>query len=229
MSRILVVEDEPAIALGLEDDLKLEGYQVEAVTDGATACTRAREGHFDLILLDVLLPEKDGFTVCRELRADGVRTPIIMLTAKGQEIDKVLGLELGADDYVTKPFSPRELLARIRAVLRRAAEPPPLVQTYQFGDVTVDFGKFEGTRKGRKIPLTALEFKLLHAFLQHPGQVLTRDQLLDAAWGPEVHLTDRIVDVHINNLRKKIEANPSKPRFLVSVRGIGYRFESSDK
>ena len=229
MARILVVEDEPAIALGLEDDLKLEGYQVEAVTDGATACTRAREGHFDLILLDVLLPEKDGFTVCRELRAGGVRTPVIMLTAKGQEIDKVLGLELGADDYVTKPFSPRELLARIRAVLRRAAEPPPLVQTYQFGDVTVDFGKFEGTRKGRKIPLTALEFKLLHAFLQHPGQVLTRDQLLDAAWGPEVHLTDRIVDVHINNLRKKIEANPSKPRFLVSVRGIGYRFESSDK
>jgi DNA-binding response OmpR family regulator len=148
-----------------------------------------------------------------------------MLTAKGQEIDKVLGLELGADDYVTKPFSPRELVARIRAVLRRAAEPPPLVQTYQFGDVTVDFAKFEGTCKGRKIPLTALEFKLLHAFLQHPGQVLTRDQLLDAAWGPEVHLTDRIVDVHINNLRRKIEANPSKPRFLVSVRGIGYRFD----
>jgi DNA-binding response OmpR family regulator len=225
VARILVVEDEPAIALGLEDDLKLEGYQVEAVTDGARALARAREGQFDLILLDVLLPEKDGFTVCRELRADGVRTPIIMLTAKGQEIDKVVGLEVGADDYVTKPFSPRELVARIKAVLRRAAEPPAPVRTYQFGDVTVDFGKFEAMRKGRKIPLTALEFKLLRAFLQHPGQVLTRNQLLDATWGSEVFLTDRIVDVHIKNLRKKIEANPSKPRFLVSVRGIGYRFD----
>ncbi len=225
MTRILVVEDEPAIALGLEDDLKLEGYEVETVVDGATALVRAREGRFDLILLDVMLPEKDGFTVCRELRTGGVRTPIIMLTAKGQEIDRVVGLELGADDYVTKPFSPRELVARIKAVLRRAAEPPPPVQTYQFGDVTVDFRKFEAARKGRKIPLTALEFKLLRAFLQHPGQVLTRDQLLDAAWGSEVYLTDRIVDVHINNLRKKIEAKPSKPRFLISVRGIGYRFD----
>ncbi len=225
MTRILIVEDEPAIALGLEDDLKLEGYQVEVVGDGAAAAGRAREDAFDLILLDVMLPNKDGFTICRELRMAGVRTPIILLTAKGQEIDKVLGLELGADDYVTKPFSPRELLARIKAVLRRAAEPPPPVQTCQFGDVTVDFGRYEASRKGQKIPLTALEFKLLRAFLEHRGQVLTRDQLLDAVWGKEVFLTDRVVDIHMNNLRKKIEPSPSKPRFLVSVRGVGYRFD----
>ncbi len=225
MPRILVVEDEPTIAIGLQDDLQLEGYAVEVASDGATAEARALEGQYDLILLDVMLPQKDGFTVCRELRAAGVRTPIVMLTAKGQEVDKVVGLELGADDYVTKPFSPRELLARIKAVLRRAAEPPPPVQVYCCGDLTLDFGRFEATRRGKRIELTALEFKLLRAFLAHRGQVLTHDQLIEQVWGKDIFLTDRVIYTHINNLRHKIEPNPGRPQLLVSVRGVGYRFD----
>ncbi len=146
MARILVVEDEPTIAIGLQDDLELEGYEVEVVSDGATAATRALKGSYDLILLDIMLPGKDGFTVCRELRRAGLHTPIVMLTAKGQEVDKVTGLELGADDYITKPFSPRELLARVKAVLRRASQPPQPARVCQFGDITVDFGRFEVLR-----------------------------------------------------------------------------------
>jgi DNA-binding response OmpR family regulator len=225
MTRILVVEDEPTIAVGLQDDLELEGYTVEVVEDGATAAKRALEGGHDLILLDVMLPQKDGFTVCREVRQAGLSTPIILLTAKGQEVDKVLGLELGADDYVTKPFSPRELLARIKAVLRRTNDSAKPDQIYQFGDVQVDFGRCEVSRTGRKVDLTAMEFKFLRAFLSHPGQVLTLDQLIEEVWGPDVFLTDRVIYTHINNLRSKIEANPTKPRHLITVRGIGYRFD----
>ncbi len=225
MTRILVVEDEPAIAIGLEDDLRLEGYEVEVVADGVTALARGRDSGLALILLDVMLPQKDGFTVCRELRMAGIRTPIILLTAKGQEIDKVVGLELGADDYVTKPFSQRELLARIRAVLRRTTEAPAPAPVYQIGDLSIDFARFEATRGGEIIPMTALEFKLLRAFLQQPGRVLTRNELLDAVWGKEVFVTDRLVDIHINNLRKKIEPAPAKPRFIISVRGVGYRLD----
>ncbi len=228
MPRILIVEDEETIAIGLQDDLELEGYTVELATDGATASARAREG-FDLILLDIMLPEKDGFTVCRELRHAGVLTPIILLTAKGQEADKIHGLELGADDYVTKPFSSGELLARIKAVLRRVADaddaagqPAP---AYEFGDVTVDFGSFEARRAGERIELTATEFKLLRTFLSHRGQVLSIDRLLAEVWGKDVFLTDRVIYTHVNNLRSKIEVNPSQPRHLVTVRGIGYRFD----
>lgn len=226
MTRILVVEDEPTIAVGLQDDLELEGYTVEVVEDGATAADRALEGGYDLILLDVMLPQKDGFTVCREVRQAGLSTPIILLTAKGQEVDKVLGLELGADDYVTKPFSPRELLARIKAVLRRTNDSAQPDQIYQFGDVKVDFGRCEVSRTGKKVDLTAMEFKFLRAFLYHPGQVLTLDQLIEEVWGRDVFLTDRVIYTHINNLRNKIEANPTKPRHLITVRGIGYRFDS---
>ena len=228
MTRILVVEDEQTIAVGLHDGLELDGYSVEVASDGLTATERALKGGFDLILLDVMLPGKDGFTLCREWREAGLRTPIILLTAKTQEVDKVVGLELGADDYVTKPFSLRELVARIRAVLRRAptAAPAPQPATVcEFGDVRVDFGRCEAWRKGKKVQLTALEFKLLHVFLAHRGQVLTIDQLMKEVWGSDVFLTDSVVYTHVNNLRAKLEEKPAKPRLLVSVRGIGYRFD----
>jgi DNA-binding response OmpR family regulator len=223
MARILVVEDEPALALGLEDDLKLEGYEVEVVRDGEMASRRARERSFDLIILDVMLPHKDGFEVCRELRRAGLRTPVILLTARTQESDKVLGLELGADDYVTKPFSPRELRARVKAALRRAAGEMPDI--YRFGDAEVDFARCELRRAGKAIEMTPIEFKLLAAFIHHRGQTLSRDKLLDQVWGRETFVTDRAVDTHITNLRKKVEPKPSEPRFLVSVRGMGYRFD----
>ncbi len=225
MQHILVVEDEPTIATGLQDDLEQEGYAVEIVNDGAVAIKRILEGEFDLILLDVMLPGADGFTVCREARMKGIRTPIIMLTAKGQEVDKVVGLELGADDYITKPFSPRELLARIKAVMRRFHDEPKTASSYHFADITVDFDRFEVLRKGEKIDLTAMEFKLLRAFLDHRGQVLTIDELLREIWGKDVFLTDRVIYTHVNNLRSKIEENPRNPKLLVSVRGIGYRFD----
>jgi len=223
MARILVVEDEPALALGLEDDLKLEGYDVEVVHDGEAASRRAREQSYDLIILDVMLPHKDGFEVCRELRRAGLRTPVILLTAKTQESDKVLGLDLGADDYVTKPFSPRELRARVKAALRRAWG--EMAEAYRFGDVEVDFTRCELRRAGKAVEITPIEFKLLAAFIRHRGRLLNRDKLLDEVWGRETFVTDRAVDTHVTNLRKKIESKASKPRFLVSVRGMGYRFD----
>ena len=223
MSRILVVEDEPDLAFGLEDDLKVEGYEVEVARDGESAARRVREEHWDLVLLDVMLPGKDGFEVCRELRRAGVRTPIIMLTAKVQEAEKVLGLELGADDYVTKPFSPRELRARIKAVLRRTE--PEIPESWRFGDVEVDLSRGELRRGGRPVEVTALELKLLAAFLTSRGRVLSRQHLLEAAWGSDTFVTDRAVDAHIVNLRRKIEDHPTEPRYIVSVRGLGYRFD----
>ncbi len=223
MARILVVEDEPDLLLGLEDDLKLEGYEVEAVRDGETASQRAREQSFDLIILDVMLPHKDGFEVCRELRRAGLRTPIILLTAKTQESDKVLGLELGADDYVTKPFSPRELRARVKAALRRGTG--EMHEIYRFADVEVDFTRCELRRAGRAVEVTPIEFKLLVAFIRHRGHTLSRDKLLDEVWGRGTFVTDRAVDTHITNLRKKIEPKTGEPQFLISVRGMGYRFD----
>jgi two-component system alkaline phosphatase synthesis response regulator PhoP len=223
MTKILVVEDEPYIALGLKSDLALEGYEVEVARDGETAVERARKERFDLILLDVMLPGKDGFAVCRELRHDGVRTPIIMLTAKSQEAEKVLGLGLGADDYVTKPFSPIELRARLQAVLRRVSGEAP--EVYRFSDVEVDFTRAEVQRNGTVVLTSALEFKLLTAFIRHRGRLLTRDRLLDEVWGQHGGPTDRAIDNHIMNLRRKIEPRPDRPRYLVSVRGLGYRFD----
>jgi DNA-binding response OmpR family regulator len=223
MPRILIVEDEPDIALGLEDDLSVEGHRVEVVGDGETAARRGREPGWDLILLDVMLPGKDGFEVCRELRRAGIRTPIILLTAKAQEAEKILGLETGADDYVTKPFSPRELRARIKAVLRRAS--PFSEDAYRFGEVEVDFGRAEVRRNGTAVEMTPIEFKMLAAFIRSRGRVLSREQLLEAAWERDVHVTDRAVDAHIVNLRRKIEPQPAEPKFLLSVRGLGYRFD----
>ncbi len=223
MMRILVVEDEPAIAFGLEADLKTEGYDVEVVGDGETAARQAREGKFDLILLDVMLPRKDGFEVCRELRRAGFKTPIILLTARSQEVEKVMGLEWGADDYVTKPFSPPELRARIKAVLRRTSgEDEPI---YRFGNAEVDFVRCELRRAGETIEITSLEFKLLTVFIRNRGRVLSRQRLLDEVWGPGTFITDRVVDNHIVTLRKKIEPEPHAPQYLVNIRGLGYRFD----
>jgi DNA-binding response OmpR family regulator len=223
MKRILVVEDETAIAFGLELDLKSEGYDVVIESDGESALRRARKEAFDLILLDVMLPRKDGFEVCRELRRGGSKTPVIMLTAKAQEAEKVLGLEIGADDYVTKPFSPRELRARVKAALRRTAEDD--LPICRFGDIEVDFGRCELRRAGKPVELTALEFKLLTAFVRNGGRVLSRARLLDLVWGHGTFVTDRVVDNHVVTLRKKVEPEPSEPRYIVSVRGMGYRFD----
>jgi len=223
MTSILIVEDDEGIAMGLEDDLRLDGYDVAVARDGEDGVRRARERAFDLIVLDIMLPRKDGYQVCRELRHAGVGTPIIMLTARTQDAEKVLGLEIGADDYVTKPFNPMELRARIKAVLRRASSQLP--QSYTFGDIQVDFRRCEVRRAGTLVDVSSLEFKLLTAFIEQRGRVLSRDQLLDAAWGRDVHVTDRAVDNHVVGLRRKIEADPAEPRFITSVRGMGYRFD----
>ena len=223
MSRILIVEDEPSIALALEEDLLHEGYQTEVVGDGDAAVERGGAGAFDLILLDVMLPGRDGFEVCRELRRAGVDTPIVLLTARTQEAEKVLGLEAGADDYVTKPYSPRELRARVKAHLRRSARQAG--EVFRFGDAELDFTRCELRRSGKVVELSALEFKLLAAFVKRSGRLLTRTQLLDEVWGRDTHVTDRVVDNQVTNLRKKIEPNPDRPKYLVSLRGMGYRFD----
>jgi DNA-binding response OmpR family regulator len=223
MKRILIVEDEPSIAMVLEDDMRREGYQTEIAADGDAATRRAIAEGFDLILLDVMLPRKDGFEVCRDVRRAGVETPIILLTARAQEAEKVLGLELGADDYVTKPYSARELRARVKAHLRRGAA--STAEVYRFGDAELDFTRCELRRGGKAVELSALEYKLLAAFVRNSGRVLTRAQLLDQVWGQGTNVTDRVVDNQVTNLRKKIEPEPEKPRYLVALRGIGYRFD----
>jgi len=223
MTRILIVEDEPSIALALEDDLRREGYETELASDGDTAARKAISERFDLILLDIMLPKKDGFDVCRDVRRAGVKTPIVLLTAKTQEAEKVLGLELGADDYVTKPYSARELRARVKAHLRRNAA--PVSDVYRFGDAELDFTRCELRRGGKVVELSALEFKLLTALVKRSGRLLTREQLLNEVWGHGTHVTERVVDNQVTNLRKKIESDPERPRHLVTLRGLGYRFD----
>ena len=224
MARILIVEDDPDIALGLEEDLRQHGHATTVVRHGADALELAASVSPDVILLDVMLPGRDGFSVCRELRHRGSRTPIIMLTARTQEAEKILGLELGADDYVTKPFSAGELRARIAAVIRRTDD-GDRTGVYQFGDCEVDFDRGEVRRAGRPAELTPLEFRLLSAFVRGRGRVLSREQLITRVWGDGVHIGDRVIDTHILNLRKKVEPQPASPRFVVSVRGLGYRFD----
>jgi two-component system alkaline phosphatase synthesis response regulator PhoP len=228
MPRILIVEDDEAIAVALEDDLRLEGYAVESVHDGEAATRRAREEPFDLVLLDLMLPKKDGFDVCREIRRAGVQSMILVLTARTQDTEKVLGLDLGADDYVTKPYSPKELRARIRALLRRTAPERGTPGIVRFGECEVDFGRAELRRAGTVVATTPLEFKLLALFAKRPGRVLTRRVLIDEAWGKDTMITERVVDNQIANLRKKIEPSPAEPRYLKSVRGLGYRFDPED-
>jgi DNA-binding response OmpR family regulator len=223
MTRILIIEDEPAIVLSLEEDFRRQGYETTVATDGAAGIEQGKAGRWDLILLDVMLPKVDGFDVCAELRRAGVEAPIILLTARVQEAEKILGLDSGADDYVTKPFSLRELRARVRAQLRRRAT--TTVRVVRFGDCEVDLDRAELRRAGALVELTAQEFRLLSVFLRHPGRVLSRDQLIDGAWGSDMAISDRTVDTHVFNLRKKIERVPAEPAHLLGVRGLGYRFD----
>jgi DNA-binding response OmpR family regulator len=225
MSRILIVEDDLAIAVALEDDLRLEGYSVEVVRDGESAVTRAGGNDFDLILLDIMLPKKDGFDVCRELRRAGVYSMIMLLTARAAESEKVMGLDVGADDYVTKPYSPKELRARVRALLRRTTPETARTGITRFGDCELDCDRAELRRRGKPVSTTPLEFKLLDFFSRRTGRVLTRRTLIDEVWGRDIAITERVVDNQIANLRKKIEPEPSAPRYLKSVKGIGYRFD----
>ena len=223
MARILVVDDEPDIALGLQLDLQDEGHEVHVSVDGEDACRRGREPGWDLILLDAMLPRKDGFEVCRELRRAKVRTPVLMLTAKAQEAEKVMGLDSGADDYVTKPFSRRELRARIRALLRRAE--PDDDTALRIGDVEVDFGRAQVRGPDAVFDLTAIELKMLRLLVRKRGRVISRSQMVSEVWGSGVFVSDRVVDTHVVKLRRKLEAEPSTPRYLVSMRGLGYRLD----
>jgi DNA-binding response OmpR family regulator len=226
MEKILIIEDEERILMGLEDNLRIEGYQVSSATDGQKGFSMAKDQSFDLIILDIMLPKMNGFEVCKQLRQTGITTPILILTAKSQEVDKVLGLEIGADDYVTKPFSPRELIARVNAIIRRMKQNQQTTELYNFGDVDIDFKNYEAKKNGQPINLTALEFTLLHFLITHANQVITRDSILDNVWGNSVYVYPRTIDTHIANLRKKIEDDPENPKFIIGVRSIGYKFRT---
>ncbi len=222
---ILLVEDEESLILTMQDRLASEGYDVTVAADGEIAVDAATRRAFDCILLDIALPKKNGFDVCRDLRARGVQSPILMLTARGQVIDRVLGLKLGADDYVTKPFEMAELLARIEALLRRSRTlVASSADAYAFGTVTVDFRRAEAKRDGAPVDLSGLELKLLRYLVEHRGSVLTRDELLEKVWGYDATPVTRTVDVHIASLRQKLETNPARPEFIVTVHGMGYKF-----
>lgn len=223
--RVLIIEDEPGILLSLKDEFESEGYAVFTAEDGEIGIKKVKQHRPDLIILDIMLPLLDGYEVCKKLRMDGDSTPIIMLTVKDKEIDRVLGLELGADDYVTKPFSLRELTARARAVLRRTEKRARDLSEYRFGQVELDFKKYEARKKGKKLELTPLEFQMLKVFIQKKGEVVTRDDFLDKVWGEDnVSVSFRTIDSHIANIRKKIEDNPSRPKHILSIRGVGYKF-----
>lgn len=224
MRKVLIVEDDQAMAVALRDGFTYEGFSVQVARDGSAGLRLASDGAVDLVILDVMLPQMSGLDVCRQLRSDGNGTPIIMLTARGQEIDKVLGLKTGADDYVTKPFSFLELMARVEAVLRRAAKPAETIENVCFGDVEMSFKNFEAKKAGRTIELSPREFKIIKYFVEHRGEVVSRDQLLDAVWGYDSLPLTRTVDMHIAKLRQKIEDVPSDPRYIITVHRVGYKF-----
>jgi two-component system alkaline phosphatase synthesis response regulator PhoP len=224
--RLLLVEDEPSLVLTLGDRLRAEGYAVETAGDGDSALAQALAGGFDLVVLDVMLPGRDGLEVCRELRARGFDRPILMLTARSQVVDRVVGLKLGADDYLTKPFDALELLARLEALLRRTRRgaADEAAAASRFGDVIADFRRGEVRRGGEVVALAPRELELLEYFTAHPGEVLSRDRLLDEVWGYDATVQSRTVDVHVAALRQKLEEDPARPRFLRTVHGRGYRF-----
>ena len=224
MPKILIVEDEPGMVAGLRDNFEFEGYQVLSAMDGVAGLERALADTPDLVILDVMMPRMSGLDVCKQLKSKRPAIPIIMLTARGQEVDKVVGLELGADDYVTKPFSIRELLARVKAVLRRAGSLPRDKERYSFGEVEVNLRSCQVSRRGRSVEFSSKEFDLLKYFLAHPGEALTRDRLLEEVWGYDKFPTTRTVDAHIVRLRQKLEAKPEDPRFFLTVHGTGYKF-----
>jgi len=224
MKKILIIEDDPATIAGLEETLKAEHFEVTTVMSGQMGYEKAKTDDYDLILLDLMLPEKNGIDVCKDLRKDGISTPILMLTGKKEEIDKVIGLEIGADDYVTKPFSIRELVARVKALLRRPQEIRPEVEEYSFGDVFLDFKKQEAKKGTNPVELSVMEFKVMQYFIQREGEVIERNKLLDEVWGYENYPSTRTVDNFILNLRKKIEDDHSNPKHLLTVHGAGYKF-----
>ena len=224
MPRILIVDDEPSIVLALEDELVFEGFEVDSASDGPAALEKAREFKPDVMLLDLALPGLNGFEVCKRLRPEMPDLWIIIVSVRGQEVDRVTGLELGADDYVTKPFSLREIVARVRVGLRRqtskATQP-----NYKFGDVEINLRSHRVTRRGKEVSLTRTEFKLLEFLLERAGQVITRDEFLDAVWGKDVYITPRVIDTHMAALRKKLEDDPNNPTQILSVRGLGYKLD----
>lgn len=224
MTKILIVEDEPNMVAGLRDNFEFEGYEVLSAYDGSEGLEKALANSPDLVLLDVMMPKMSGLDVCKQLKAKRPSIPIIMLTARGQEIDKVVGLELGADDYVTKPFSIRELVARVKAVLRRSHTLPKEHDRYSFSDVEVDMRTCVISRAGKQIEFSAMEFELLKYFICNAGEVLSRERLLEDVWGYERFPTTRTVDAHLVRLRQKLEPNPEQPRFFLTVHGMGYRF-----
>jgi DNA-binding response OmpR family regulator len=224
MTRILIVEDEPNMVAGLRDNFEFEGYDVITAPDGVAGLERALKEAPDLVILDVMMPRMSGLDVCKQLKAKRPSVPIIMLTARGQEVDKVVGLELGADDYVTKPFSIRELLARVKAVLRRAKSLPKEQEQYSFGEVEVNLKSCQVLRSGKAMDFSSKEFELLKYFLCHPGETLSRDRLLEDVWGYDRFPTTRTVDAHIVRLRQKVEPRPEEPRYILTVHGTGYKF-----
>jgi DNA-binding response OmpR family regulator len=224
LPRILIIEDEPDLALGLRNNLEYEGCEVITARDGEEGARLACQERPDLILLDIMLPRLSGLDVCRLLRSKGMNTPIIMLTARGQEIDKVIGLEIGADDYVTKPFSIRELLARVHVQLRRLSRQGTESGTYRFGEIELDFTRHQAFKKGEPLELSAREFGIMKYFIARRGETITRDQLLDEVWGYENFPLTRTVDNHIARLRQKIEENPAEPQHIITVHRIGYKF-----
>lgn len=224
MTKVLIIEDEPNMVLGLKDSCEYEGYQVAVARDGKEGLEKVSTEKPDIILLDVMLPVMSGIDVCRNLRARGIETPILMLTARSEETDKVVGLEVGADDYVTKPFSIKELLARVRAHLRRAARQVTQIESFTFGDVELNFKKYAARKGGQVLDLSPREFEILRYLIRHRGDIVTRDQLLDEVWGYDSTPVTRTVDNHIAKLRQKIEPDPSTPQHIITVHRIGYRF-----
>jgi len=223
-AKILIVEDEPNMVAGLRDNFEFEGYQVITAGDGLEGLQKALDESPDLVVLDVMMPRMSGLEVCKQLRAKRATLPIIMLTARGQEVDKVVGLELGADDYVTKPFSIRELLARVKAILRRAAASPKNQEHHSFADVEVDLRRCRVVKSGKLLDVSSKEFELLKYFISHSGETLSRDRLLEDVWGYDNFPTTRTVDTHLVRLRQKLEPDPEQPQYFLTVHGTGYRF-----
>ena len=226
MTKVLVIEDNANLAFGLTRSLESEGYEVEAAEDGNRGLELARTCGADLVVLDLMLPGIDGYAVLRQLREKGSDVPVLILTARSEEADKVVGFRLGADDYVTKPFSPRELIARVKALLRRAEPPTDAPRTIEIGKLAIDPASYRVSHSGKAVPLSTLEFRLLYYLASRPNRVFTRDQLLDAVWGTDRFVTPRSVDVYVRRLREKIESDPENPVHLKTVRGAGYLFET---
>lgn len=225
MKKILIIEDDPAIRTGLKETFITEGYNVSDADTGTKGFELAGKHDFDLILLDLILPGKDGIEICKDLRSDGVKTPIIMVTSRKEEIDKILGLEIGADDYVTKPFSIRELLVRVKALIRRSTYEPGNIEEVAFADLKINFKKQEMLKGIIPVRLSATEYRILHYFMNHEGEVISRDKFLDEVWGYDSYPTTRTVDNYILSLRKKIEDDPANPKHLLTVHKVGYKFQ----